>query len=316
MAISEIEKENFKGVVLLIVNIRTCYWVRALSSFKPSRGLKPISIKRHEYLDMLNSIYGKKVVNSLVDLPNDTIIKLKDSKKMNEFIETYVRSEDEGCQDCKELFLKDSFSERKMDFPSWLGLLDFKIKHVKQIMMIGEDVSPKIRKVINITYGLGRYEIMPNGKIKEERGNDLWVCLNKLFDNKLYLVTKNVYMTDICKCNARKNKKIWEKCSKKFLLKEIELINPKIIIFQGCKAYDYTKSILKNRMKEEDITSYFRDNTFPKFGKISLLNNEEINFLKIYHTSRANRRYRDKNRDEYKKLIKNKILPLINVVKQ
>lgn len=262
---------------------------------------------------MLNSIYSKKVVNSLVELPNDTTIKLKDPKKINEFIETYVRSEDEGCQECKELFLEKSFSERKMDFPSWLGLLDFKIKHVKQIMIIGEDVSPKVPKVINITYGLGRYEIMSNGKVREERRNDLWFCLNKLFDNSLDLVTKNVYMTDICKCNTRKKKNIWNRCSKKFLLKEIKLINPKIVIFQGNTSYEHAKSILKNRMKEEDISSYFRDNTFPKFGKISLLNNEEIHFLKIYHTSRANRRYRDKKRDEYKKLIKDKILPLINV---
>ena len=139
------------------------------SSSKPGPGQKLISIRqRHQYVDMLNSIYGKKVVNSLVDLSNGTSTQLKDPKRINEFIEKYVRSEDEGCHDCKKLFLKDSFSERKMDFPSWLGLLDFKTPHVKQIMIIGEDVSPKVPKVINITYGLGRFKIMSNGKIKEE----------------------------------------------------------------------------------------------------------------------------------------------------
>jgi hypothetical protein len=107
----------------------------------------------------------------------------------------------------QKLLSKDSFSERKMDFPSWLGSLDFKNKHAKQIMIMGEDVSPKIPKTINITYGLGRYELGPDGKVKEkeERRNEPWFYLNKLFDGKLNLVKENVYMTDICKCNACKN---------------------------------------------------------------------------------------------------------------
>lgn len=41
---------------------------------------------------MLISIYGKTVVNSLVDLSNGTIIRLKDPARMNEFIETYARA--------------------------------------------------------------------------------------------------------------------------------------------------------------------------------------------------------------------------------
>lgn len=269
------------------------------------------SARQHEYLNTLYSIYGEQITKSLVDVPNDHAIKLKDSRKINDFIKTYVRSEQDGCQDCKELFF-----ERKMDFPSWLDLLDFEIKHAKQMMMIGEDVSPKVPKSINITYGLGRYRIMSNGRVKEEPTNDLWSCMKKLFGDKLDLVTENIYMTDICKCNARKNKKIWEKCSRKFLLKEVALVNPKIILFQGNTAYEHTKHMLKNRMEEENISSYFADNAFPKFGKISLPNNEEINFLKIYHSSRANRRYRGRNRIEYKNLIKDKIMPLISVNRQ
>jgi hypothetical protein len=72
------------------------------------------------------------------------------------------------------------------------------------------------------------------------------------------------------------------------------------------------KSVLKNEIKEEDIGYYFKGSSFPKFGKI-LYNGEETHFLKIYHTSRANPlRCRNKSPD-YRKLVNDKILPLIKI---
>ena len=77
-----------------------------------------------------------------------------------------------------------------MDFPSWLGSLDFRKTNAKQIMIIGEDVSPIIDGDIGITYGLGRYEICASGEVKaeKEKRNHLWIYLNIMFSEKLRLV--------------------------------------------------------------------------------------------------------------------------------
>jgi len=261
-----------------------------------------------DYVNMLYSIYGKKVVDSLTEL-NDTAIKLKETRRIEEFIDKYERKKGEGCQNCIECF-EAEFSRRKMDFPSWLNSLDFGEESAKKIMIIGEDVSPKVPKDINITYGLGRYEIRPNGKVGEEPGNRLWVYLEKLSNGKLSLITENVYMTDICKCNANKKRCIWNKCSSKFLLEEIKLINPRLVVFQGNTSYKYTKSVLNSRMKEEDISSYFECNTFPKSGKISLLK-DEAHFLKIYHTSIANQKNWNKDLQGYQELTRKLLQTII-----
>jgi uracil-DNA glycosylase family 4 len=270
------------------------------------------------FLNLLTSIYGSKVVASLTDCVNDNYLKLKKPEKIKEFLAKYNRTADEGCQNCQELVPKRSFLERRMDFPSWKGLLNFEKKHVKQLMIIGEDVSPIAPYVLNVAYGLGRYDISEDGvvKAKEEKRNKLWVHLEAIFDGNLDLVLKNVYVTDISKCNVKtkqkKHKKnLWDKCSKNFLLREMELINPKVVIFQGRTAYEYTKSIHSLKMKEEDITSYFGNNFFPKFGKIALSKNE-MKFMRIYHTSNANQCYNHLNKKEgFKKLVKDRVMPLL-----
>ncbi len=260
-----------------------------------------------QYYRLLTDVYGESLVKALT-IQNYNTLRLKTPPEINEFIDKYERREDEGCQHCKGL-LKGSFVERKMDFISWLNVLDFGKKHVKKIMMIGEDVSPKIPKCINISYGIGRYPIMSDGRMKEEKRNELWVCMKNLFNN-LDLIKENIYMTDISKCNASKDRTIWTNCSEKFLINEIKLIRPILILFQGNTAYDFTKSLLRNDIQEEDVSSYFRDNNFPKFGKITFPDNDML-FLKIYHTSVANRRHRNKNIDDYRRLIKDRILPTI-----
>jgi hypothetical protein len=268
--------------------------------------------KLKEFQDLLASIYGSKALASLTDSVNDNKLKLKNPEVLSEFLTKHHKSIDDGCQNCRKLFPKNSFLNRKMDFPSWLGLLDFDKKHIKQLMIIGEDVSPKVPYSFNIAYGLGRYSILKNGIIAEEKRNKLWIQLKAMFDEELDLVLKNVYVTDICKCNAKKKGNIWDNCSSNFLLKEIELINPKIVIFQGNTAYEYTKSILGDKMNEEDITLYFGNNSFPKFGKISLSNNE-IWFMRIYHTSNANQRFNHLNKEEgFKKMVKERVLPMID----
>jgi uracil-DNA glycosylase len=133
-----------------------------------------------------------------------------------------------------------------------------------------------------------------------------------LFDGKLELVKNNTYVTDISKCHAYKQKEIWTRCSKEFFDKEIKLINPSLIIFQGNSSYDCAKAVFDSNIKEEDLPPQFKNKNFPKIGKIFLSERKAISFLKIYHTSNANQAFRHTfESEDYKKLVKDRILPLI-----
>jgi len=286
---------------------------------------KPYELAQ-DYRNLLAKIFGETVVDSLVDFSrNGVSIKLKEPEKLNQFIKNYEkRSKNEGCKTCKNVFLthekaaklKD-FSKRKMDFPSWLDSIDFRNQHRKQIMLIGEDVSPDIKRYIGIAYALGRYPIKSNGEVKSrtEKKNKLWFRLHDIFGN-LEPIKKNLYITDTSKCHAYKISQIWKNCSESYLHEEIELINPEIIIFQGRTAFDKTSSILKKMsakvLEDPSTSSYFTGTNFPKFGKICFPNGKEITYLKIYHSSTQNAGKHCAHKDGYKKLIEDKIQPLID----
>ncbi len=268
------------------------------------------------FLRILETIYGPIAVDSITECVEPNTLSCKNPNKIGEFLSGYTREDGEGCQKCKQLIPAEPFSERLMDFPSWQGLLDFSKYHVKQLMIIGEDVSPKIPYVLNIAYGLSIHEISDEGVVAEEKRNKLWEHLKTIFSDRLDLVKRNIYVTDIAKCNSKtenENKTlVWDRCSKNFLLREIELINPKVIIFQGKNAYEYAKCLPTLKMKEEDISAYFGKNSFPKYGKI-LLQKREITFMRIYHTSNANQRHNYRNKGEdFRRLVKDKILPIID----
>ncbi len=60
---------------------------------------------------------------------------------------------------------------------------------------------------------------------------------------------------DICRSGIkdtynRTNKKIWKVCLENYLIHEIDLINPKLIIFQGNTAYNYLRKILLEKNKK------------------------------------------------------------------
>jgi uracil-DNA glycosylase family 4 len=268
--------------------------------------------RSNQFLNLLRTIYGKIVVNSLVDCSDKPVLKLQDPDKINSFINRYKRQQEEGCSCCKKIYSKQSdFSERKMDFPSWLGNLDFREKNAKRIMIIGEDISPAIKKDINIAYGLARYIIDDDGKLFDESGkevekrNKLWFNIKKLADGQLHAILENIYITDTSKCHAFKNQNIWKSCSDTYLKKEIKLICPKVIIFQGRTSYNKARKVFERDMKEEKIP----EDNFTRIGKISFANQDPIPFIKIYHTSVANRaNWKAFDNNYYKRLFRNKIL--------
>jgi len=187
-------------------------------------------------------------------------------------------------------------------------------------MLIGES-PPPLEEQINIAFGLGYYPIERDGKLNFEQlketysgeetllkkiikyqvnNNRLWEYLNLLFLNKLDIIKPKIYITDLCKCNDDTEKKeMWTKCFTECLIKEIKLINPKLIIFQGGSSYTFVMRYLKSerlikskRSILEETERYYPkpgepdyyQNSFsePCFGRFPL-NGKNYYFFKIYH---------------------------------
>lgn len=281
-----------------------------------------------EYRDLLNTIYGKSVVDAFVKSSSDEVLEKYDSDKLNTFIKTRNTKdgkqweENEGCKECKELC--EGFSKRKMDFPGWLGALDFSKKNTKKIMLIGEDVGPIVKAYINIAYGLGRYKIdMETSVLAEEPGNHLWKILKKIFTKEigsktgLEGVMENIYISDMIKCNVSNEQKIKQllqiRCSCAYLLEEIKLIRPMVIIFQGKNAYDYARQLFADNMIEATVAPEYRINdNFPKYGEIKV-DRMNIKFLKIFHSVRRvfyNRKCwnNDSNIERFQQILDKEIL--------
>lgn len=232
--------------------------------------------------------------------------------------------------------------------------LDFNKDHIKSIFVLGIDPGPKIRTDIHIAYELGMYPVLGDGKydfshiankapitikesikekvpilrdeekcdsfkmnIKRTNSCKFWQYFKELFGEKLDFVRENIYITDICKCfeSKRINKEnVIRQCTNKYLGKEIELINPKLIIGQGNIPF-------------EEIFRYFelsRDNeiqlpnsvkisqNFPKlFKKKVNKSNQEIYFAKIYHTSKNNDAKWKNNIDKFKVFFQNYIYQIL-----
>jgi len=127
-------------------------------------------------------------------------------------------------------------------------------------------------------------EIQVKAIISQQRNkNKLWKYLNLLFLNKLSVIKPKVYITDLCKCNDEtKDKEMWTRCLSICLIKEIELINPNLIIFQGWNSYKY----LMNYLYDEGLRGKldFSKNLYddPYYGMLSF-NQKEIHSFTIVH---------------------------------
>ena len=263
-----------------------------------------------EYYSLLVNIYGDRIVKKFTT-KNKKSLTMNSVAINQEAKKNYERNDGEGCEICKDKFRNErkiNFFKRNLEFPGWIGDLNFsEDAPAKEIMIIGE-APPPLKKQINIAFGLGLYPIKSNGvldfkqlrktysedephfeKIRSDQnqGNGMWKYINLLFLEKLDGVKPNIYITDMCKCNddikskkERKNEEIWKICRNKYLLEEIRLINPSLIIFQGWSPYKKIKEHFEEKYSREGITSN------PHYGKFTF-NGKQIPHFVIVHQSKV-----------------------------
>ena len=91
----------------------------------------------------------------------------------------------------------------------------------------------------------------------------LWQYLRTCFAEDFNHLKSEFYISDICKCNddikgkPHKNAKLWVPCLSKYLLKEIEFINPKLIILLGGSPFESLKKA-KNEIEIDSTIASFR----------------------------------------------------------
>ena len=310
-----------------------------------------------EYKNLLNNIYGEKVIEFLTETLNGQELKLKCFKNHIEDFLDFKRDTSEDCNDCLEKNLYKSqklrnstiFENKIMEFPCWHTKypLDFTKENVKKYMIMGIDPGPKIRSDVHSAYELNLFELDGEQRNKmaefekaikktnyirykkhfnSSKGAGLFPYLKDLFLDKYNKLLKELYITDVCKClydyegeNKGKESVVRNNCFQKYGIKEIEIINPELIIFQG-SAFESFKKIRKNSkkieivIKNEIIDKYFDSSLIDmgiknrKFGYISL-NGHCIKFIKIYHSTKLNYTAlkRKTSLKAYQDLIKNEI---------
>ena len=281
------------------------------------------------YCKLLEDIYGKSIVKLFTTRNKSNLTLTMNNEENNQKAKKdYDRKEGEGCTACKSIFRNPNFFKRNLEFPGWIDDLEFSENSAKEIMIISE-APTTLKDQINIAFGLGYFPIESDGKLNfdqlrktysgekellnkiinnQTNKNKLWKYLNLLFLKKLNDIKPKIYITDLCKCNddikskikkEQKNQLIWKKCRNNYLIKEIELINPKLIIFQGWNSYKYImkyleenkiitkrKAILENIEKYYPQAGYFETRLYlnPFYGKFPF-NGKQIHFFVIFHQS-------------------------------
>jgi len=288
-----------------------------------------------EYKTLLNSIFGQEVVEFLTETLNGKKLKLKSFKdNLKDFLD-YQRDASEDCNDCIEYSkytsqkLQNStiFGNKIMEFPCWHTdyPLNFSKEIVKKYMIIGIDPGPDIRSDIHSAYELNLFELdseqknimtkfeklirFPNYNrykkhFNSSKGASLLPYLKALFLDEYDKLLKDLYITDVCKClydyegeNKGRQFGVRDYCFQKCGNKEIEMINPELIIFQG-GAFESFKRITKKSKEieiipqDEIIDKYFKNLIdmgikHRKFGYISI-NDRQFKFIKIYHSTKFN----------------------------
>ena len=147
-----------------------------------------IASRVEEYHKFLINIYDENIVNMFTSRKGTSLEFNADQIELNKFLIVYKKSRS-VCRDCQKVFndygvrlrrqnskIRLNFEQRPMEFPNWLGSLDFKNPHAKDIMVIGQAAGPDIQTNINISYGLGNLFscIEQNGTINKEKINLLF----------------------------------------------------------------------------------------------------------------------------------------------
>jgi len=141
-------------------------------------------------------------------------------------------------------------------------------------------------------------------KFRKNLDNSLWERLYRILPISLKVLKSRVYVTDLVKCNAKGNS-IWkhfrEKCFKSFLIHEIRIINPKLIIFLGNTGYNYLKKMFEFDEfcpTTNDGTPFSNESVLkehPEYSKYLIYNFRSDKYLKRYYEDIATSNNKEKN---------------------
>jgi len=225
--------------------------------------------------------YGEKITKTLLE--NNNLIAENISHR-NENSQNLVKEQISKLNNQLDLNIDIKNTNWAFDFPGWLSQLSTQKEGAKKIMIIG--LEPHVERYdYQITYGLSNKTPSNSQRFKIDLKNNfeivcqddsslIWTNLFKILanDSQLKAVLENgnekvmfdflnqFYITDLChfapqdKAKAINDvgnwKKIRLKVAKQFMHKEIDLVQPKIILTQGNQVFNELKRVLKFQVTE------------------------------------------------------------------
>lgn len=214
---------------------------------------------------LLEEKYGKLITDKLINDRNEIIRENSNEvgiEEQNEVIRVLTEFKDDTDKKLvPDFFLKNNV-EWGFDYSSWIGNFNN-----KEFFFIGAE--PHIYSNFQLVYDFGNYKDKTlNATALEHfsRDSDIWSYLTKMFVSDLTPANttdflNKCYITDLCHavpkgCGQVKDicdklsiksgdwKKFRSSVAKRFLLKEIEAVNPKYVILHGNASRDFFQSEL------------------------------------------------------------------------
>lgn len=130
---------------------------------------------------------------------------------------------------------------------------------------------------------------------KSIESHNLWKYFAEIFGESFGYLKKNLYITDLCKCNAKGNNK-WKDCFEEcinFLYEEVSLIKPLLIIFLGKKSREQFINLLITKGEkvspgkidgiEVNLNNYYKDFKELRFFSSFNVCDLPVFMINIYH---------------------------------
>jgi hypothetical protein len=262
----------------------------------------------NEFRSFLNSKYGIEITNNVFI---DKRISTENIKPANDLDQLLVTRHLSELKSKLNLEFEVSATPWAFDFSGWYGELDFGQERLKKYLVVG--MEPHIEKYdFQITYGLSeltpnnekRFSIDTNKKVVvcKDDSSVMWTNLFKIFsgeklfsavmekgdEESLKQFLNQFYIADLChfapkgKANEVEKIKSWSKVrsfvASEFLKKEIELVNPELIITQGAVAFNKICEITDIKIINPFTISVGTQNWRIRYG-----NNERTKVLSLPH---------------------------------
>ncbi|WP_192820707.1 uracil-DNA glycosylase family protein [Rufibacter sp. LB8] len=207
--------------------------------------------------------YGTEVTDSIMTASNEVIVESKNSDiTKHHLIKKHLIDITVDLDISPKLIDQDV--TWGMDFSGWIGSYDSEVG--KEYMIIGAE--PSISRNYQLVYGFGNkynLNIDQTASYHYEKEDDIWSYFTRLLikeNESIRDFLEKCYITDLCHivpqgCGTVESicKKLnitakeWEtfrtSLAKKFLLEEIELVKPKLLVLHGNVSRDFFKTLLK-----------------------------------------------------------------------